>query len=139
MKIDVTQFKKMLASDKEFFTFIDSIVSNKELKTQYRIGISNIHLSTKHLTRKDIANERKRLKLNYLTRINENKELLSSINKIVSQRKLLEPYSRKVINETHGMIKEIIEKKCSKSYKYFDSDLKNLRIWRKNLFFMFII
>ena len=131
MKIDVTQFKKMLASDKEFFTFIDSIVSNKELKTQYRIGISNIHLSTKHLTRKDIANERKRLKLNYLTRINENKELLSSINKIVSQRKLLEPYSRKVINETHGMIKEIIEKKCSKSYKYFDSDLKKFENMKK--------
>ena len=127
MKIDIKQFKKMLASDKELFTFIDSIISNPELKAQYHTDISNIHLSTKHLTPRDIINERKRIKRNYLARVNENKELLNSINEIVDNRNLLKPYSKTVIAETQEMIKEIIEKRCSKLHKNFKSDLKKFK------------
>lgn len=127
MKIDVTQFKKMLASDQELFAFIDNIVSNQQLKVLYHIDISNISLSTKNLTHKDITNERKRIRQIYLARLNQNKELLNSINQIVSQHNLLMPYSKKVIAETQEMIKEVVEKKCSKSHKYFNSDLKKFK------------
>lgn len=124
MKLDIDQFKKMLTSDQELFTFIDNIASFPQLKAQYHIDISNIRLSSKHLTHKDIIYERKRIKQNYIAHVNENKELLNSLNAIVSQRKLLKPYSKKIITETQEMIKEVIEKKCSKSHKYFKSDLK---------------
>lgn len=127
MKIDIAQFKKMLASDQELFTFIDNIASYPQLKEQYRIDIGNIHLSSRHLTRKDIINERKRIKQNYHARVNENNELLNSLNEIVTQRKLLKPYSKKVITETQEMIKEVIEKRCSKLHKYFKSDLKRFK------------
>ena len=127
MKINVAQFKQLLNSDQALFKFIDNVESFPSLKAQYLHDINNIHLSSKHLTHADVKNERKSIKQIYKLKINSNKELLNSINECANNPLILKSYSNKKITETVNMIKEIIEKRCCKVHKYFQSDLKRFK------------
>lgn len=124
MKIDVLHFKQLLDSDDKLFKFIDSIVSYPSLKAQYYHDINDIRLSSKHLTRKDIRNKKEEIKEVYKNGKKNNIELLDSINECAKDTVILESYPASRISETINIIKEIVEKRCCKIHKFFQSDMK---------------
>ena len=111
MNMTINKFKSIVNSDKVLFKFLDELKSYPQLKAQYQNDLTSIYLSTEHLTKKDI--KRKKAEANEIT---NGKISNNEINKLTDFEKR--------VNETQKIINEIVNKRGSKCYKYFLSDIK---------------
>lgn len=133
MNMTINKFKSIVNSDKVLFKFLDELKSYPQLKAQYQNDLTSIYLSTEHLTKKDIKRKKAEAKEKYKLECEKLKAFQDSIkecaNEITngkisnSEINKLTDFEKRV-NETQKIINEIVNKRGSKCYKYFLSDIK---------------
>lgn len=133
MKMTSAKLNSIVKSDAELFKFLDELKSFPQLKAKYHNDLTSIYLSTEHLTKKDIKQKKQEVKEEYKLEYGKLVEFQNSIKECVDElthgkishngtNKLTDFEKR--VNETQKIINEIINKRGSKCYKYFLSDIK---------------
>ena len=140
MNINKAKFNSIVKSDAQLFRFLDELKSFPQLKANYHNDLMNIYLSAEHLTKKDIKYKKQEAKEKYKSECEKLEGLQNYIKKCVdkithgkiSHKKIskLSDFEKRV-NETQKIINEIINKRGSKCYKYFSSDIKKYELLNK--------